>query len=101
MSAGTVVLSGTPRDLVKSSFTRTKGDKAGEVVDTLGFKMDHPGTALGWPVKCETQNTQVMEAVERAASEGLRVEVIAQLYVIRKEDPKDDWVKAQVKAVLF
>jgi len=99
--AAAVVVAGRPVDLERTQFTRTKGDKAGEVVESLRFRLMHPATAMGFPVQCEARGEDLIAQIEAKAHAGEYSELVAQIYTVRttKEDGKD-WAKLDIRAVI-
>lgn len=99
--AAAVVVAGRPVDLERTEFTRTKGDKAGEVVESLRFRLSHPATSMGFPIACEARGEELIKQIEQKAASGDYAEFVAQVYTVRttKEDGKD-WAKLDVRAVI-
>lgn len=96
--ASQCVVIGVPVNLEAGEYEKASGD----TVKTLKFQLKHPGTAAGWPALCEADRADVIEDIERAFQSGLVVEIVVDLWPVRRDrDNKPaDWVKLRPRLVI-
>lgn len=99
MSAAVVV--GRPVDLEQRTFQLKSGPRAGEMVESLSFRLAHASTALGYPTRFEVVGEPMRSEVERAHAAGEMLECVVDLVPIRSQSEDGrDWVKGNVRAVI-